>query len=227
MLMLPLMVLLAAPRPPPVDVAVKEVCDTASPKREFCSLLTLCSPFKKGVCRGDNRLTRTETDDKQSWHCELDVRNGYLTCTSDSVSVDGPGEGDVFTSKFDVALFTSKKGPMIAISSISDRPEAWFFMKTDSKWQPAQPLPPLTPAAFALKEPKAPQKGPTADDSSNGFNAKFFVELSLPQHGTTVMAEGRWVNTYRDDSGYGQSDTQLSSATLSLTWNAAAAKFER
>jgi hypothetical protein len=99
--------------------------------------------------------------------------------------------------------------------------EAAFFSQVSGAWASVDPLPTLSPGTFKLKEPKPPK----ARHPGEGFEAKFFVELTLPREGTMVTAEGRWVNAYRDDSGYGQSDTLLSREVVFLSWNATTGTF--
>ena len=218
-LALHLALLLAAPRPPAIDVAVHQLCDARALPFDFCLAFTNCGPVKKGTCSSSDEAQQPSGEDWSSWRCDVDVRNGYLTCTEQVHLRGGPGSGEVLTFTRDAALFISKGSVMVAAAVRGDRPKAWFFTRTDAGWSPVEPLPKLTAAVFGLAEPSAPGK------ERDHFQAEFLVELALPREGTTVTAYGRWVNTFRDDSGYGQSDTELSNASVELKWNAAASKF--
>lgn len=216
---LALLVVAPRPAPPAIDVAVRQLCAAGSVERGLCEVFTTCGPVRKGTCSGTDRADKQPEEDWSTWKCDVDLRNGYLSCTEETHVTTGPGEGDVMRSRWEAALFVGKSAVLVAVSTHGDRPEAKFFTRTAEAWTIAEPLPRLNPAAFALEEPHAP-KPQTA-----GFRAEFFVEFELPREGTTITANGRWVNTFRDDSGYGQSDTELSHAARDLAWNAATAKF--
>jgi hypothetical protein len=216
---LALLVVAPRPAPPTIDVALRRLCEAGSVWSAFCEVFTTCGPVRKGTCSGTDRAQKQPEEDWRTWKCDLDLRNGYLSCTEETHVTTGPGEGDVVSARWEAALFVGKGAALVAVAVHGDRPEAKFFSKTAEAWTAAEPLPKLTPAVFALKEPHAP-KPQTA-----GFRAEFFVELELPREGTTITATGRWVNTFRDDSGYGQSDTELSHAALDLAWNAATSTF--
>ncbi len=211
-----------APSPPPaIDVAVRQLCE-AGLANGLCGVWQACGPVRKGACSSTDHDGKGPTDDWRERRCAVDVRNGYLTCTENTHVMDGPGQGDVLTARWDAALFVGKGAVVVGVAERTDRPEAAFFTPQGKTWKPATPLPKLDARTFALTEPKRPA---VLVNGQNGFHAEFFVELDLPREGTTVSAEGRWVDTFRDDSGYGQSDTRLTSATLELTWNAATATF--
>ncbi|MBM4780888.1 MAG: hypothetical protein GQE15_24590 [Archangiaceae bacterium] len=204
---------------PSIDVAVGQLCDARLAPREFCETFTTCAPGKKSACAGDNHKTVQADEDWSEWSCDVDRKNGYLECTQKTHLTTGPGAGDVFDSRWQAALFVSKGRITVGLSTLGDRPQAAFFSPDGQTWSKVDPLPKLSAATFALKEPRPPKK------DADHFQAEFFVELTLPREGTTISAEGRWVNTFRDDSGYGQRDTQLSTASVLLDWNATTGKF--
>lgn len=210
---------LAAPHAPTIEVAVNTLCADQLVDREFCSTLSHCGPFRKGQCAANDHPDRTADEDWTEWSCEVDLRNGYLRCSAEAHLTTGPGAGDVIRSTWDAALFIGKRAIVVGVALRGDRPEASFYSLTPTGWARSTPLPPLGPKDFKLDEP-APPKGEYPQ-----FAAKFFVELTLPRIGTTVSAEGRWVNAYRDDSGYGQSDHLLSAKSLELSWDATRARF--
>lgn len=204
---------------PSIDVTFGQLCDAQLAPRGFCETFSSCSPGKKAACSGDNRKTVQADEDWSEWSCDVDRKNGYLECTRTRHLTAGPGAGDIFDSRWQAALFVSKGRITVGLSTLGDRPQTSFFSPEGQSWSKVDPLPKLTAATFGLKEPRPPKK-----DAAQ-FQAEFFVELTLPREGTTISADGRWVNTFRDDSGYGQSDTQLSSASLLLDWNAATGRF--
>lgn len=204
---------------PSIDVAFGQLCDAHLAPREFCETFTTCAAGKKSACAGDNQKTVQADEDWSSWSCDVDRKNGYLECTEKTHLTTGPGAGDVFESRWQAALFVSKGRISVGVSTLGDRPATSFFSPDGQTWSNVDPLPKLTAATFGLKEPRPPKK------DAHAFRAEFFIELTLPREGTTISAEGRWVNTYRDDSGYGQSDTQLSTASLLLDWSATTGTF--
>lgn len=204
---------------PSIDVALGQLCGAQLAPREFCETFTTCAPGKKSACAGDNHKTVQADEDWSEWSCDVDRKNGYLECTQKTHLTTGPGAGDVFDSHWQAALFVSKGRVTVGLSTLGDRPQTSFFSPEGQSWAKIDPLPKLTTATFGLKEPRPPKK------DGDHFRPEFFVELTLPREGTTISAEGRWLNTFRDDSGYGQRDTQLSTASLLLDWNATTAKF--
>jgi hypothetical protein len=77
---------------------------------------------------------------------------------------------------------------------------------------------------FGLPRPRIP---PARDEGQRPVQLEFFVEVTLPQVGTTLSVEGRWVDTFRDDSGYGQADRLVASAKVELEWDAVKGRFRR
>lgn len=211
------------PAPPTIDVAVRQVCDTRLEPGGLCTYLDRCGPFEEGRCAADNRAEQQGAGAWSSWRCEADVRNGFLTCSEEYTETEGPGAGDVSTFTYDAALFVAKSSVLVGISRRGDRPRSWFFEQTGAGWRAASPLPALPPDAFGLGTTPTRKKFGSAQE---GLRPEFFVELTLPRVGTTVSAEGRWVNTYRDDSGYGQPpESVLSSASRQLAWNRTTGRF--
>lgn len=208
--------------PPAIDVALTQLCDARQADTELCAVRASCAVGGKPgkACAGSDLEGKAEDDDWSEWSCDVDRKNGFLTCTQKTHSRSGASSGDTFTSTWTVALFVSKARIVVGIAEDGDRPKAAFFASTNGAWTPVDPLPSLSPATFKLKEPKAPKSL-----QGVGFEAKFFVELTMPREGTLVTAEGRWVNAYRDDSGYGQSDTLLSREVVYLSWSATTGTF--
>lgn len=204
---------------PSIDVAFGQLCDARLASRDVCSMFSKCDPGKKRNCSGDNRKTIQPDEDWSEWTCDVDRKNGFLECTEKTHFTSGPGSGDVVDWTWQAAVFVSKGRITVGITTRGDRPETAFFSPDGQAWAKVDPLPKLTAATFGLKEPRPPKK------DADHFQAEFFIELTLPREGTTITAEGRWVNTFRDDSGYGQSDTELSRASLTLDWNATTGKF--
>lgn len=206
---------------PSIDVAVDQLCGAQLAPREFCETLTTCAPGKKSACAGDNHKTVQADEDWSEWSCDIDRKNGFLECKVKTHLTTGPGAGDIFEAHWQAALFVSKGRITVGLSTRGDRPQTAFFSPEGQGWSKVDPLPKLTPATFGLKEPRPPKKNVSRFE----YQPEFFLELDLPRDGTTISVEGRWVNTARDDSGYGQSDTQLSSASRLLDWNATTGKF--
>lgn len=202
-----------------IDEGVRRLCDDSLAPQPLCDILTACGPVSAGACASDDPLASPETD-ARSWRCEIDRKHGYLTCSELTVLAEGPGAGDLIEDRWDAALFVGKSARLIAIVHRGDRPEAFFFSDAGHRWDTASPLPSMSAEAFSLPKPSDP-----GDPEKPWFQPKFFFELTLPKVGTDVEVEARWVDTSRDDSGYGQTDSLLSREVRKLTWDRARAAF--
>lgn len=206
---------------PTVDGAFVELCRAQQAPAEFCATFERCAPGKRSECAGDDRATAT--GDWRDWRCTIAREDGYLECESGLNLTSGPGEGDRHGREWQAAIFVSRGAVTLGVSTRGDRPAVAFFRAQGDSWRAVKPLPELEPRAFGLAPPRAPARHP----EGRPFEPEFIVEVTLPQVGTTLVVEGRWVDTYRDDSGYGQTDTLISAAKLELAWDVVAGSFRR
>ena len=207
---------------PTVDGAFEQLCRAQQAPADFCATLARCAPGKRGECAGDDRATAT--DDWWDWRCTVDREYGYLECESGLNFTSGPGEGDRVREAWQAAIFVSRGAVTVGVSTLGDRPAIAFLRAAGEAWVPVKPMPELTPRAFGLPRPRIP---PALGEGQRPVELEFFVEVTLPQVGTALSVEGRWVDTFRDDSGYGQADQLIASAKVELEWDAVKGVFRR
>ncbi len=109
------------------------------------------------------------------------------------------------------------------VSTRGNRPAIAFFRADGGARVPVKPMPELSPRAFGLPKLRIPTPG----EGQRPVRLEFIVEVSLPQVGTALSVEGRWVDTFWDDSGYGQWDRLIASVKLDLEWDAVRGAFRR